>query len=359
MRPAIPLALLLAGLVFGCIPTGLLRADEPADTGETATLNIEVEGTATEGPDYSPLLGDFHLAGHTSRRSFAEVNATGCTQDSDGVSPALGGELHANRGVGYRADTPRRLMAMKLVAAWFKIPFWQRVLAGFLLGALAGWLAGPAAETWFGPFGDLYVTLIKLIAAPLVFFAVIHAVASLHGQKSMVSLGGRTFAWFAFTAMLAVGVGLGVGTLMQPGVGVGALAIASDYVPRTVPDPIQVLMDVVPENAFYALTGIGEWIADRDSRTLYAPGGVWYFRGRVTLASDHDAVLVQYACDDEGELWASLTAEEAQGSSRALAGYLDTLFRTKLEQPGDDVLDRAGVATSIEHGQGRHPQRHQ
>lgn len=42
--------------------------------GETATLNIEVEGTATEGPDYSPLLGDFRLGGHTSRRSFATVN---------------------------------------------------------------------------------------------------------------------------------------------------------------------------------------------------------------------------------------------------------------------------------------------
>lgn len=146
---------------------------------------------------------------------------------------------------------------MKLVSMWFRIPFWQRVLAGFVLGALAGWGFGPSADTWFGPLGDLYVTLIKLIAAPLVFFAVIHAVASLHGQKSMVALGGRTFAWFAVTAMLAVGVGLLVGTVLQPGIGVGALSIASDYVPRSVPDPIRVLLDVVPSNAFYALTGIG------------------------------------------------------------------------------------------------------
>ena len=127
---------------------------------------------------------------------------------------------------------------MRLVTAWFRIPFWQRVLAGFVLGALAGWIFGPASETWFGPFGDLYVTLIKLIAAPLVFFAVIHAVSSLHGQKSMAALGGRTFLWFAGTAMLAVGVGLLVGTIMQPGIGVGALSIASDYVPKVVPMPV-------------------------------------------------------------------------------------------------------------------------
>ena len=86
---------------------------------------------------------------------------------------------------------------MALVTRWFRIPFWQRVLAGFALGALAGWLMGPAAATWFQPLGTLYVTLIKMIAVPLVFFAVINAVASLAGQKSVAALGGRTFAWFA------------------------------------------------------------------------------------------------------------------------------------------------------------------
>ena len=48
-----------------------------------------------------------------------------------------------------------------LFSAWFRIPFWQRVVGGFVLGALAGWAFGHSAETWFGPLGDLYVTLIK------------------------------------------------------------------------------------------------------------------------------------------------------------------------------------------------------
>ena len=108
---------------------------------------------------------------------------------------------------------------MKLVAAWFRIPFWQRVLAGFLLGALAGWLFGENAQTWFEPLGDVYVNLIKMIAIPLVFFAVVSAVSSLHGQKSIAALGGRTFGWFAITAVLAVCVGLLAGWLMQPGTG--------------------------------------------------------------------------------------------------------------------------------------------
>jgi Na+/H+-dicarboxylate symporter len=156
---------------------------------------------------------------------------------------------------------------------WFRIPFWQRVLAGFVLGALAGWAMGPAAETWFGPLGDLYVTLIKMIAIPLVFFAVINAIASLHGQQSVAALGGRTFAWFAATAILAVGVGLAVGTVMQPGTGVGQLAVDPDYVPRDVPSPVRVLLDVVPSNPFYALAGIGTRVNAAGETVLAAGRG--------------------------------------------------------------------------------------
>lgn len=146
---------------------------------------------------------------------------------------------------------------MTLVSAWLRIPFWQRVVAGFVLGAIAGAAMGPAAEVWFGPLGDLYVTLIKMIAVPLVFFAVINAISSLHGQKSVAALGGRTFLWFVITAALAVGVGLAVGTIMQPGAGHFSLSVDSAWKPRDVPSPIKVLLDVVPSNPFYALTGIG------------------------------------------------------------------------------------------------------
>ena len=38
---------------------------------------------------------------------------------------------------------------------WFRIRFWKRVVLGFVLGALAGWLFGPDAERWFGPLGRI------------------------------------------------------------------------------------------------------------------------------------------------------------------------------------------------------------
>lgn len=139
------------------------------------------------------------------------------------------------------------------VAWWFRIPFWQRVMGAFVLGALVGWLVGEPAGTWFQPLGTLYITLIRMIAVPLVFFAVIDAVGRLHGQRSIAALGGKTFLWFALTAICAVGVGLSMAWLLQPGRGVEGLVAAENYVPRQVPGPVQVLLDIVPANPFGAL----------------------------------------------------------------------------------------------------------
>jgi Na+/H+-dicarboxylate symporter len=177
---------------------------------------------------------------------------------------------------------------MALVRGWFKIPFWQRVLAGFVLGALAGWALGPAAETWFGPLGTLYVNLIKMIAVPLVFFAVMNAVASLHGQKSVAALGGRTFAWFAGTAALAVLVGLAVGWLMQPGAGVSGLTADPGYAPRTLPRVVDVLLNIVPANPFQALAGVAIG-KDATGANAVVPGSstvlqVIFFAGLVGFA---------------------------------------------------------------------------
>ena len=193
---------------------------------------------------------------------------------------------------------------------WFRIKFWKRVVLGFVLGALAGWAFGEDAQTWFGWLGDLYVTLIKLIAVPLVFFAVISAVAALSGQKSMAALGGRTFLWFAITAVLAVMVGLGVGLLLQPGHGVGQLAVAENWKAREVPSLMQVLLGVVPDNLFYALAGIG-------SRTNAA--------GETVLAAGRGSILpVIFVAGLIG--FAIVKLGEKVAEARKIAGQLSEIW---------------------------------
>ena len=171
---------------------------------------------------------------------------------------------------------------------WFRIKFWKRVVLGFVLGALAGWAFGKDAETWFGPIGDLYVTLIMMIAVPLVFFAVINAVASLSGQKSIAALAGRTFLWFALTAVLAVGVGLLFGWIVKPGSGVAELKMASDYTPKDVPGALDMLLNLVPSNPFQALGGAATAKLADGTKVLVPRSGtvlqVIFFAGLVGFA---------------------------------------------------------------------------
>lgn len=173
---------------------------------------------------------------------------------------------------------------------WFRIRFWKRVALGFALGVLAGLAFGSDAERWFGPIGDLYVTLIEMIAVPLVLFAVINAVSSLSGQKSIMALAGRTFVWFAITAVLAVGVGLLFGWLLQPGSGVdvATLHIASDYKPKNVPSVLDMLLNLVPSNPFQAMAGADSEVAADGSKVLVPRSGtvlqVIFFAGLVGFA---------------------------------------------------------------------------
>ena len=177
---------------------------------------------------------------------------------------------------------------MNLLKAWLGRPFWQRVAAGFVLGALAGWALGPAAQDWFGPLGELYVTLIKMIAVPLVFFAVINAVSSLHGQQSVAALGTRTFFWFVVTAALAVCVAFAVGSVLQPGVGMSALAPDPAWTRREVPSIGRVLLDIVPSNVVYAMSGIGTKVSAAGDTVLAAGRGsilpVIFFAGLLGFA---------------------------------------------------------------------------
>src|SRR5690606_5178299 len=219
----------------------------------------EVSGHCRSGwMGTGPARGTAAAPTHTPRCAGGETGARHYAASAPACGRQCSGRVIASAGAPrYRAAlSPFRGRAsmMRLVSAWLAIPFWQRVLAGFVLGALAGWLAGPAAQAWFGPLGTVYVTLIRMIAVPLVFFAVVNAVASLHGQKSVAALGGRTFLWFAVTATLAVLVGLVVGLVLKPGYGLSGLEMAPDYSPREVPDPVHVLLDVVPANPFRALT---------------------------------------------------------------------------------------------------------
>ena len=131
-----------------------------------------------------------------------------------------------------------------------QIPFWQKVLAGFVLGAMIGVIFGESA-TVLKPLGDLFIGAIKMLVAPLVFCAIVVSITALGSQVSLKRLSFKTLAMFMFTGTLASLIGLTVGSLIDMG---GSMdLVATEVRERHVPGFAQVLLDMIPVNPFASL----------------------------------------------------------------------------------------------------------
>ena len=131
-----------------------------------------------------------------------------------------------------------------------RIPFWQKVLAGFMFGALAGVALGESA-VMLKPLGDLFISAIKMLVAPLVFCAIVVSITSMGSQANLKRLSFKTLAMFMFTGTLASIIGLTVGSAFDMG---GSLELATSEVrERDIPGFAQVLLNMIPVNPFASL----------------------------------------------------------------------------------------------------------
>ena len=93
-----------------------------------------------------------------------------------------------------------------------------RVLVGIALGALLGTLA-PAWGISCKLLSDIFVRLIQMVIAPLVFLTISVGIANMGDLKKVGILGGKTLLYFEVMTTLALALGLAVVSLIQPGRG--------------------------------------------------------------------------------------------------------------------------------------------
>ncbi|GGB56113.1 dicarboxylate/amino acid:cation symporter [Shewanella inventionis] len=131
-----------------------------------------------------------------------------------------------------------------------RIPFWQKVVAGFVLGTLTGIGLGESAII-LKPLGDLFISAIKMLVAPLVFCAIVVSITSLGTQGNLKRLSFKTLAMFMLTGTIASFIGLAIGSLIDMG---GNLSLATSEVrERDIPGFAQVLLNMIPVNPFASL----------------------------------------------------------------------------------------------------------
>lgn len=124
---------------------------------------------------------------------------------------------------------------------WFKIDLWKRVMLGLVLGLMVGlglrYGLSPedakAAAGYFKPFGDAFMNLIRMLVVPLIFTTLVAGVLAMGDPRRLGSLGGRTIGIYMVTTLIAVTIGLLVGTILQPGAGYDLSNVAATDIEAT------------------------------------------------------------------------------------------------------------------------------
>ncbi len=153
---------------------------------------------------------------------------------------------------------------------WYRKLHWQ-IIIGLILGLIWGLFSSLAGFNEFTsdfirPFGDIFITLLKLIAVPLVLASLVVGVSSLNDMTKLSRMGGKTVGIYMITTVLAITIGLTAVNIVQPGKilpeetrntlmesyseGVeGRGEAAQEVLDRS---PMQFFVDIVPENFFEA-----------------------------------------------------------------------------------------------------------
>lgn len=135
----------------------------------------------------------------------------------------------------------------------FGLKLWQQIVLALILGIATGFALGEDAAM-FKVLGDIFLKLIKMVVAPLIFFALIAGITSLteaHHFKGIALKG--TIAYIS-TALMAVLLGLGVATLFHPGAGITPPDMAAAVAATAPPATLQTfLMELIPTNIVNAL----------------------------------------------------------------------------------------------------------
>jgi Na+/H+-dicarboxylate symporter len=102
------------------------------------------------------------------------------------------------------------------------------ILAGLVLGIIVGWAINAAVGEperlkeiagYFSIVTTLFLRLIKMIIAPLVFSTLVMGIAHMGDTSTLGRVGVRAVGWFIGASLVSLSLGLVLVNLLQPGVG--------------------------------------------------------------------------------------------------------------------------------------------
>lgn len=138
------------------------------------------------------------------------------------------------------------------------------ILIGMLLGVVAGFFchqalgdAGAAERVagYFSIVSDIFLKMIKMIIAPLVFATLVAGVARMGDGRAIGRIGAKTLGWFMGASLASLALGMVLVNLLQPGRGLDLPLPTEDAgaVTAKTPDLAAFLVDIVPASIVEAM----------------------------------------------------------------------------------------------------------
>lgn len=154
-----------------------------------------------------------------------------------------------------------------------------KIVIGMVMGLLFGfsmtffsWGNG-FVTNWILPIGTIFVRLLKLIAVPLILASLIKGISDLKDIAKFKDMGLKTFGLYMMTTLVAIFIGLSLVNIFVPGDGIspetvekltatyandsGVTSKIASASAQQQAGPLQFVIDMVPDNVFYALSDNG------------------------------------------------------------------------------------------------------
>ncbi|HXG56968.1 MAG TPA: cation:dicarboxylase symporter family transporter [Vicinamibacterales bacterium] len=132
----------------------------------------------------------------------------------------------------------------------------QQIFVGLAIGIAVGAFVdyyNPAWAIYFRPFSQLFLRLIKMIIAPLIFATLVAGIAGAGHFKVVGRMGLRAIIYFEIVTTIALVIGLVAVNITRPGDGVNLPMGQGSEITAKAQTWDQILLHVVPESVFDAM----------------------------------------------------------------------------------------------------------
>jgi aerobic C4-dicarboxylate transport protein len=153
---------------------------------------------------------------------------------------------------------------------------------GIIIGIILG-VFTPDFAIALKPFADIFIKLIKVLIAPIIFLTIVSGIAAMQSLKSVGKIGGAALIYFLITTTAALSIGLIVANLIPIGTGMNInpntldINAAQAYInDATQMNSIsEFILNIIP-NTFVSAFSVGEILQTLFIAILFATGLLMY-----------------------------------------------------------------------------------